>query len=154
VGDEDSDDAELSTATTSSSESESDDNDAPVLLHRIARWAKFTFNSPLRSPAADSPHVPSLTTGSHKRAAGHPDALTPTATPERHRIYKQCSNDPPGMLPQLLFSPVSPLQVRTNNEDVFGSPTPPAFTNGYATDSESASDGEAGGWSGQVRLGP
>jgi hypothetical protein len=49
------------------------------------------------------------------------------------------------MLPQLLFSPVSPLQARTNNEDVFGSPTPPAFTNGYATDSESASDGEAGG---------
>ncbi|KAJ7864094.1 hypothetical protein B0H14DRAFT_3605365 [Mycena olivaceomarginata] len=117
AGDEDSDDAEPSTATTSSNESESDDDDAPVLLRRIAQQTKFTFNSPLSSPAVDSPHVPSLTTGSRKRAAGHPDAPTPTATPERCRIYKRCSNHPPGMLPQLLFSPVSPLQARTNNAD-------------------------------------
>ncbi|KAJ7704108.1 hypothetical protein B0H17DRAFT_1194016 [Mycena rosella] len=137
--DEDSNDrSDHFTATSpafAASDGESDsDSDAPVLLRRIARGAKFTFTSPVISPILKSP-------------LGHPNAPTPAASPEKRRILKRRALETSPPPPQPIFGLFSSPTSYGNNLNVFGPVNPRAATDGYGTDSGSASDGEAERWS-------
>ncbi|KAJ7841437.1 hypothetical protein B0H13DRAFT_2365756 [Mycena leptocephala] len=115
------------------SESESErDSDAPLLLRRTARHAKFTFTIPV-SPS--QPIAPTTAAGV-KRAKGHPDAPTPNPSPRKRRIYKRGANSTLRPPTPSLFSPVVACTRRRRSPDVFGS------GGGYGTDSESAAEGD------------
>ncbi|KAJ7114985.1 hypothetical protein C8R44DRAFT_881033 [Mycena epipterygia] len=112
--DEDSDDRSDQYPYTSSHQNVDDsdsDSDAPILLRHVTKNAKFTFTSPISSPETTTT-TPS--TVGVKRAKGHPDAPTPSPSPQKRRIYKRGSDDavrPPSFGIQLLSLPMSPCAL-------------------------------------------